>query len=421
MNSADVVITGMGILSPIGIGSEAFWDALCRGRGGVGRIAAFDASALPISIGAEIRDFNPKTHVANRKSLKVMSRDAQLGVAACSLACREAGIAPGAVDPERVGIVLGADRICTALDDSEPTYRACMTDHRFDFARWGKQGMEGTFPLSFLKVLPNMIASHVSIVLDARGPNNTIHQGEVSSLLAVDEAVQVIRRGWADAMIAGGASSAMHPFDCIRRCVMGILSRRQDDPAAAPRPFDRDRDGQVWGEGAAAFVLESRRHAEARGAKILATVLGAAATYEPPQNGDGRIVGKGLCQAMELAMRRAGLRAGDLSHVNAHGLGGLWEDRIEAQAIHKCVEQTPVTALKSYFGNLGAAGGAVEMAASILALAAGQVPATLNHEHPDPNCPVSVVRGEPLSTSAKAALLVNWTPIGQSAAMVISS
>ena len=147
----------------------------------------------------------------------------------------------------------------------------------FDFSRWGKEGMAASFPLNFLKVLPNMIASHVSIAQDARGPNNTIHQGEVSGLLAVAEAASVIRRGAADAMLAGGASSQLSPFDCVRHCMMGDISRRQDDPAAAMRPFDADRDGQVWGEGAAAFILESRPHAEAAGPRSWRACCGVAA------------------------------------------------------------------------------------------------------------------------------------------------
>jgi 3-oxoacyl-[acyl-carrier-protein] synthase II len=419
VSTSDVVITGLGILSPIGIGRQAFWDSLCQGRSGIGRITSFDASELPCPLAAEVRDFDPKQHIANRKSLKVMSRDAQLGVAACRMACEEAGIAAGAVDPDRMGIVLGADRICTALDDSEPAYRACTSDRDFDFARWGKEGMAGTFPLSFLKVLPNMIASHVSIVLDARGPNNTIHQAELSGLLAFCEAADVVRRGWADVMVAGGASSAIHPFDCIRRNVMGGLSGRADDPAAAVRPFDRDRDGQVWGEGAAAFVLESRRHAEARGAKILANLLGSAVACEAYRGNNGRISGRGIQTAMELALRRASLRADALSHINAHGQSTIWEDQVEAQAIHKVAPAVPVAAPKSYFGNLGAAGGVVEMAVSLLALGQGVAPATLNRDHPDPLCPIDTIGGRPLPTSAKAAMSLNLTSIGQAAAVVI--
>ena len=412
-----MVITGIGVLSPIGMGREAFWAALCRGQSGVGLIESFDASGLPVSIAAEVRDFEPKRHVVNRKQLKVMCRDAQFGVAAAALACRDADIRTGRIDPERFGVVLGADRICTSLDDSEPTYRACTVDGRFDFSRWGSVGMAASFPLNFLKVLPNMIASHVSIAVDARGPNNTIHQSEASGLLAVAEAASAIRRGAADVMLAGGASSQLNPFDCIRHCVMGNISHRQDDPAAAMRPFDADRDGQVWGEGAAAFILESRAHAEARGATILARLRGAASACDPPA---GRASGLGLRRAMRIALAEAKVDARQLGHVNANGLSTREDDWIESQAICDVAPDVPVTAPKSYFGNLGAATGVMEMAVSVLALGTGLVPPTLNYRRPDPQCPVQVIHGEPLASSNAAALLVNRTGIGQAVAVVLA-
>ena len=412
----EVVVTGIGVLSPIGIGREAFWDALCRGRSGVGLIRSFDGSALPMRLIAEVRDFDPKRYVAHRKQLKVMYRDAQLGVAAAGLACRDAGVEKGQIDPERFGVVLGADRICSSLDDSELTYRACAPDGRFDFGRWGSEGMAASFPLSFLRVLPNMIASHVSIAHDARGPNNTIHQSEASGLLAIAEAMSVIQRGAADVMLAGGASSQLNPFDCVHHCVLGNLSNRHDDPTAAMRPFDADRDGQVWGEGAAVFVLESRSHAERRGATILARLLSAASACDTTRAN----AGLGLRRAMQLALQRANLDVRQLGHVNAHGLSTQQDDRIEARAIRAVTPDVPVLAPKSYFGNLGAAGGAVETAASVLAAGAGLVPATLNYRRPDPECPIQVICGEPAPSSKPASLLVNRTAAGQAAAVVLT-
>ncbi len=434
MPPIEVVVTGLGVVSPIGIGREQFWNALLEGQSGVAKIHLFDPSGLPVQIAAEVDDFDPKPYVAKRKSLKIMCRDAQLGVAATVLACREAGISPGQVDPNRFGVVLGADRICSATENSKATYRACMVDGRFDYQRWATAGMDATFPLDFLKVLPNMVASHISIVHDARGPNNTIHQAGVSGLLAVGEAARVIQRGVADVMIAGGASSEMNPFDCVRRCVMGFLSNRQGQPAAAMRPFDAHRDGQVWGEGAGAFILEDRRHAEARGANVIARLLSWAATCEPQcrsaavpaaqcgleARAPAPLQGTGLRRVIELALHQAGLEPNRLGHVNAHGLSTIHDDQIEAHALHDLLPAVPVTAPKSYFGNLGAAGGAMEMAVSILALGAGLVPATLNYERPDPDCPLQVIHGQPLRGSASSALSVNFTSIGQAAAVVLA-
>ena len=418
MPPIEIVITGVGAVTPIGIGREAVWEAFCAGRSGVGPIRSFDASQLPVRIASEVRDFDPKPYVKPRKNLKIMSRDAQIGVTASVLACEDAGITGGVVDPERFGVILGADRICGALEDCEGPYRTCLVERRFEYSRWGKEGMADTFPLSFLKVLPNMTASHISIAHDARGPNNTIHQGELSSLEALSEAARTIQRGAADVIIAGGASSQMNPYDWVRHCRVVGLSTRQDDPTAIMRPFDIGRDGEVWGEGAAAFIVESRQHAETRGATILARLLGWASTCEPHNGGPPK--GAGLQRAISLALTGAGMAPRDLGHVNAHGASTVRGDRMEARALGACVPDVPVTAPKSYFGNLGAASGAVELRASILSFTDGRVPASLNCRQPDPDCPVEVIRGRPLTSSAPTALAVNWTWMGQAAAVVLA-
>ena len=309
MQITEVVITGVGVVSPIGIGRQAFWEALLAGHCGIGPVTQTNLSGLPPQLVGEVRNFEARTFVANRKSLKVMLRDAQLGIAASTLACRDAGIGAGNVDPERFGVVLGADHVCSPIQESETTYGACLADGRFDFRLWGTKGMAASFPLGFLRVLPNMVASHVSIVQDARGPNNTIHEGEISSLLAMSESASVIQRGMADVMLAGGASSQMHPLDFLRRIAMGHLSPRCTDPAAVVRPFDARRDGYVWSEGAAVLVLESRRHAESRGAKILARLKGWGAAFESV-NSHGRLFGGGLRRAIATALERAAADAG---------------------------------------------------------------------------------------------------------------
>lgn len=418
MAALDAVITGIGVVSPIGIGPEPFWRALCEGRSGVEHSRSVDASALPCPLFAEVVDFDPKQYVKPRKALKVMCRDAMLGVAVAEMACQQAGITAETVDPERLGVVLGADRICTSMEDSLPSYRSAVVDGRFIYRLWATKGMADTFPLNFLKVLPNMIGCHVSIVLDARGPNNTIHHGEVSALLALMEAARVIERGAADVMVAGGASSETVPTNYVQRCVTRQMSRRADDPHAAVRPFDADRDGQVWGEGAAAFVLESRRHAEARGATILGRLAGWSCAAEKVITA-GRPTGRSIRRVLAAALQQAGIGAAELAHLNAHGLSTTADDPIEAQAIAQVLPDVPVTALKSYFGNLGAAGGAVELAASLLGLQHRLIPPTLNHQRSDPACPVRVVRDQPRPSAARYALSLNWTQSGQAAAVVL--
>jgi 3-oxoacyl-[acyl-carrier-protein] synthase II len=414
----DVVVTGYGVLSPLGIGTEPYWRALTEGRSGISAIDTFDTSGLPVHVAGQIKDFDPKLYVRPRKSLKVMARDTQLGVAAADLAWQHAGLAAGGADPDRVGVIFGADVISSEIEESIKGYRACVVDGQFQFSRFGTYALAECFPLLFLKMLPNMIASHVAIAQDARGPNNTIHQGNVSSLLAINEAVRTIQRGAAEIIIAGGASSRMHPYDWIRACITDELACGEHEPTEVCRPFDAGRFGQVRGEGAAALILESRRHAQARGATILACVSGSASSIETP-NCKPRS-GGGLIRAVEHALREAHLTAAQIGHVNAHGASTQKADRIEASALRALFGDLPVTAPKSFFGNLCAASGAVEAIASLLALEHGQVPATLNYINPDPDCPVCIVR-EPLHRAQTAAVIVNQTEAGQAAAVVLSA
>jgi 3-oxoacyl-[acyl-carrier-protein] synthase II len=415
----EIVITGAGVVSPIGIGNEAFWASLCEGRSGVRHLDVLGEGDLPTSFGADVDDFDPKQYVRPRKSLKVMSRDIQLGFAAADLACTHAGLHSQPIDPERLGIIFGADMINGDLAELVGTYRGCMVDGKFDFSCWGEQAMAEMYPLWMLKYLPNMPACHIGIAQDARGPNNSLTLGDVSSLSAVAEAMRVIERGHADAMITGGTGSRVHPAFWVRSELLE-LSRRTDNPSAASRPFDAQRDGRVNGEGAGAFLLETRQHAEARGAAVLAHVLGYASTFEPCRNGEA-LRGRGIRQAIGSALRNAGLQPSDVGHVNANGSSTILDDRIEAQAIRDTLGDVPVTAPKSFFGNLGAGTGAVEMAVSVLALQHRWVPQTLNYQVPDPHCPVNVVRQQPLKIEKPVALLLNHTALGQAVAVILAA
>jgi 3-oxoacyl-[acyl-carrier-protein] synthase II len=264
-----------------------------------------------------------------------------------------------------------------------------------------------------------MPACHIGIAQDARGPNNTITLGDVSTLWAISEAARAIDRGQADAMIAGGVGARVQPMIWAHEQALQF-SRRSDDPAGACRPFDAQRDGMVNGEGSAAFLLESRQSAEARGAKPLARVVAIATTFEPrPDRSPPQ--GEAIRAAIRQALERAGLEPRHIGHVNAHGMSTTLDDRIEAQAIRAVLGDVPVTAPKSYFGNLGAGGGAVEMAASLLALEHGLVPPTLNYEQPDPECPVNVVHGRPLAADQRTALILNHSRVGQSVAVVLAA
>ena len=415
----EVVITGVGVISPIGIDTGQFWDSLAEGRSGVGPLEEIIGSGLPCPIGGQVPDFQPRKFVKPRKNIKVMSRDIQMGFVAADMAWTAAGAEPDAVDPERLGVVFGADLIAVELNELVDVYRKCIDGGKFDFDGWGETAMAEMFPLWMLKYLPNMPACHVGIGRDARGPNNSLTLKEVSSLAAIAEAARVIERGQADAMIAGGTGSRINPTIWARHDSRDMTARI-DDPAAACRPFDAGRDGMVHGEGAAAFVLESRAHAEARGAGILARIAGFANTFEPRPN-DRPATGDGIRRAISAALRDARMEPAEIGHVNAEGRSTLVDDRIEAEAIRDTLGDVPVTAPKSFFGNICGGTGAVEMAASILGLERGLVPATLNYEQPDPQCPVNVVHGKPLAGTQPTALILNHCLAGRSVAMVVAA
>lgn len=413
----EVVITGVGVVSPIGIGKQAYWQSMLAGCSGVGPLQLFDTRNLPVRFGGQSRPFNPKLYIKPRKSIKVMCREIQAGFASVAMAVEDAGLDPSAVDPDRLGVVLGSQIFYGDIDELEEIYRHAIVAGQFHMSRFADRFSADMYPLWMLKYLPNMAACHVGIAFDARGHNNTIVQGEASSLLALIEAASVIERGQADAMITGGTGSRLNLTAMMYRGDAN-LSHRGDDPARASRPFDRGRDGMVNGEGAAAFLLETRRHAERRGANILCQIAGhgrACDVTDTNRRRDGVAVQRTIFQATS----QAGVDTRDIAHVNANGVSTVEDDVREATAIAETLGSTPVIAPKSYFGNLGAGTGAVEMVASVLAMVEGRIPPTLNYDQPDPHCPVKVVRGQPQPSAAGAAVVINQSSTGQAAAVVL--
>ena len=419
-------MTGLGVVSPIGIGRDAFWQSLVAGHSGIDILSSGAAGSLPSKLAAEVRDFDPLEYVYQKKFLKVMSRDIQLGVSAASLAMRDAGLAAGDIEPTRLGVEFGAGHISftpqelvdAARDYADPSDRQ-------GYARWGEDevtsgpapAMGKIAPLWLLRQLPNMPACHVAIEHDAQGPNNTITGGDSSALLALAEAMRVIERGQADAMIVGACSSQVNPIELARMNVCERLSRA-DDPSEAPRPFDLRRDGTIAGEGAGVLVIERYESAVARGADIYGEILGVAAGC------DGRVQdGRGLAGAIRNAFTKAAVTPEQFGHINAHGTGDPSKDAIESHAYRQAMGdlsgQLPVTALKSYFGNFDAGAGAVELVGSLLSIRNGVVPQSLHYRTPDPRCRLNVVADGPRDLTSSLALCVNRTHLGQSAAAVM--
>ena len=421
MQKREVVLTGLGLLTPVGIDKDTFWNALLNGESGVGflNIETADESLRPM--GSEVPEFHAKDYVKPRKNIKIMSRDIQMAFVSACLACQDAGIITEGdarnVDPDRFGVIFGSDLIGAEVDMLLGAFRAGIADGKYDFARWGTDAMRDVFPLWMLKFLPNMPACQISIGLDARGPSNSITLCRGSSLAAIIEAVRVIERGDADVMIGGGCGNRVNQ-DFQTRVKSYYTAPRRDDPASLPRPFDADRCGSVLGEGSGAFVLESREFAEARGATIYAAVKGFAQTNEPTLH-EIRPTGLAIQRSIQQALRQADLKPSDIGLVNPDGLGAVHDDRIEAEAIRATLGDVPVSATKGNFGDLGSGTGAVELAAAVLAMQTGTIPPTRNHEKPAADCPINVVHGQPLTLEVPAILKMNQTRTGRALAIVL--
>lgn len=417
-NTRRAVLTGFGVLSPIGSTPAAFWDALLAGKSGIRKIQAFDASSLPCHIGGEIPDFVAKALIEKsfRKSLNAMARTVQLGVVAAQLAMQNAGLPKGAVAKERLGVEFASVMGPTDLDDLAAASRRASRGEQqpVDMETWGRDGLPDVPPMWMLKYLPNMPACHFTIMFDAQGPSNTLIPNDAAGVLAFGEALRIVQRGAADVMLVGGSESKIHPLSMTRFNGFAPLTHRNDTPEAAIRPFDRDHAGTTLGEGGAAFTLEALDHAKKRGAKILGEVVGFASGVDR-----GR-TGQGLARVIRNALANAGVQPTDVDHVNAHGLGVPELDAFEARGIAGVFgRDVPVFAPLSRFGDMGAASGVVELACSVLALAHGQLPGTLNHEIPDPACPIAVHTGEPRQLTRPYAVKVAFTDLGQCAVLVV--
>lgn len=423
MLKSEIVITGIGVVSPIGNTIEAFWNSLLENKSGIGFVQGLTVTHTPRPMGAEVTDFNVKDYFRQKKDAKqskVMSRDIQLGFASAMLAAQDAGLQTGAedrsVEPDRLGVSYGADLMGVEVAELQDAFRVGIQGDDYDFSTWGPAAMEKVFPLWMLKYLPNMVGGHIAITHDARGPNNTLTLQRASSMAAIIEGARIIDRGGADVMFCGGCGNCINPSFLARARAHQIPEWRSD-PETLPRPYDAKRCGSILSEGSATFILERREFAEARGAKIYAKVRGFSTSISPHLHVPDH-EGIGIRKAIRRALESAEIPAEDLSHINADGLGTLVEDRTEAEAIRETLGDTPVTSLKGYFGNIGSGAGAVELVGSLLGLQHGVVPATRNCETVAEDCPIQVVRNQPQPSQKNMFMKLNTGLGGRSFAVV---
>jgi 3-oxoacyl-[acyl-carrier-protein] synthase II len=424
-----VVITGLGLVTPLGDSPDRVWASLAEGRGAVSKLEAFRIAGLPNDVGAEVRDFDflkkyalPKYRNVLKKTRKYMARDIQLAVAAAQLGIADAGLLDGGVDPTRIGIDLGAGLISSELDELAPAImHSYGAGNTFDFGVWGRESIGLIEPIWLLKYLPNMLACHISILIDCQGPNNTITEADASANLAVAEAARVIARGQADVMISGGADSKIHPLSVVRMALLDNMSKWRGEPSQACRPFDRRRDGWVPGEGAGIVILEEREHALQRGARIYGEFLGGGSGCDAMPAGGLDPEGSGTQVAISAALAEAGLEPAQIGHVNAHGSATKISDMAEARALERIfgARGVAVTALKGYLGNIVSGAGGVELIASLIGVNRGYIPAVLNCEQPEPGLELDLVFKSPRPTRNPTFVNTNLTPNGQAAAVVI--
>jgi len=395
MDRRRVVITGIGVLSPVGNGVDSFWSGLLSGKSGVAPITRFDASLFDTKFAAELKGYNPESYF-NPKDARKISPFVQYGMVAAREAMANANFKMGEVNPERVGVVVGSG--IGAIGAAEEEYQ-----------RFLDKGPGRISPFFITKMIINEVAGHISIDVGAKGPVTCSVTACATGTTCIGDAFKMIQYGEIDAAFAGGSEAAISVLGIGGFCALKALSTRNDAPEKASRPFDKDRDGFVMGEGAAVLLLEELEHAKRRGANILAEVVGYGQTGDAFHSTAPDDSGDGAARSMVEAVSWSGLKMNDVDYINAHGTSTYLNDKIESLAIHKAfgdhARKLAVSSTKSMTGHLLGAAGAVECAACVLAIRDQIIPPTTNYTTPDPDCDLDYVPNE--ARKAKVDLAIS--------------
>jgi 3-oxoacyl-[acyl-carrier-protein] synthase II len=420
-----VVITGMGWITPMGHAIEPVWKGLTAGGSGIAPTTLFDASTFPTRFSAEVKDFRLEDHLADLSRHKTAGRNARFALAACAQAWKAAGLADAQLDLDRVGLYLGSGEGSLDMDAFTAAALAAWQNEKgeIDTVKWARIAMEKMSPMRELEQEPNMPVAHLALLTGARGPAFNCLTACAASTQAIGEAAQILRRGDADVMISGGAHSMIHPFGVTGFNRLTALSTFNEDPPRASRPFDAERGGFVLGEGAGMVILETLEHAQQRGAKILAEIVGYGSTADAFRITDQDPDGLGAVLAMEHALKDAGLTPADIDYVNAHGTGTRENDGNETVAIKKVfgerAKDVPISSIKSMMGHLIAAAGAVELITCVLAIRDQLLPPTMNLHHPDPECDLDYIPNQSRPAKVDVALSNSFGFGGQNDTIVV--
>lgn len=420
-----VVVTGMGVVNPLGHDVATMWKALTESQSGVGPITIFDAAGYPTTIAAEVKHWDVSLVGEDPAYWQQRGRHTRFAVGAAKQAVAQSGILDAHMDPTRIGVYLGAGEGNQNFDSFTKMVAAGVAAGEFELSKFLKKGFDMMDTRAEMEQEPNMPAAHLAALFDAQGPNSNCLTACAASSQAVGEATELIRAGDADAMIAGGCHSMIHPFGLTGFSLLTTLSERNAEPTKASRPFDRDRDGFVLGEGAAIVILEEYEHARKRGATIFGEVLGYGSTADAYRITDIHPEGRGAIGCMKQAIADARLNLDEIGYVNAHGTSTSVNDRTETLACKGVfgdrAKLTPVSSTKSMMGHLIAAAGATEMIVCLLAIRDGVLPPTINQESPDPNCDLDYVPNIARPSQLRVALNNSFGFGGQNVTLAVGS
>jgi 3-oxoacyl-[acyl-carrier-protein] synthase II len=418
-----VVVTGMGCVTPLGADMETMWRRLLNAESGVGYISLFDASNFPTKIAAEVRDWDLSAVGENPADWKNIGRHTCFAIGAAKQAVAHSGIDLGRIDPTRFGVYTGCGEGQQNFQRFTDMMVAGLDGANLDVGRFIKKGLATLDPVAELEQEPNMPAGHLAAMFNAQGPNVNCLTACAASSQAIGEAVEIIRRGEADVMLSGGAHTMIHPFGVTGFNLLTAVSTRNDEPTRASRPFDRDRDGFVLGEGSSMLVLESLEHAQARGATIHGELIGYGSTADAFRITDTHPEGRGAISCMKMALSDAGLDIDAIDYINAHGTSTAVNDRVETLAIKQVFGERaykiPVSSTKSMMGHLIAAAGATELIICLLAIRDNALPPTTNYENPDPDCDLDYIPNTARQQRCDVALSNSFGFGGQNIALAV--
>ncbi|OHB84626.1 MAG: beta-ketoacyl-[acyl-carrier-protein] synthase II [Planctomycetes bacterium RBG_16_64_12] len=419
-----VVITGVGCVTPLGIELARVWARLTEGQSGIGPVTLFDASSFPVRIAAEVPDWDISAVGEDPARWEHDARDAQFAIAAAIEAVRAAGLEEAHIEPTRFGVYLGCGEVFPEFFTFSQLMTLALDGERFNLEEFLKHGWE-TWPSDADQYYePSTAAARMAGLFNAQGPNINLIAACASSSQAIGEAAELIRSGDADVMLAGGAHSLIHPLGMMGFLRLETLSARNDEPWRAMRPFDRDRDGFVVGEGAAVVVLEASEHARSRGAEIWGELTGYGTAQDAFSLSEPHPQGRGAVTSMQLALADARLNPQDIDYINAHGTSTVVNDKIETLAIKQVfgdeAYRVPISSTKSMMGHFTTAGGAIELVVGLMAARTGVLPPTINYETPDPECDLDYVPNTAREIDCRHVLSNSLGFGGQNAALIVS-